>query len=96
MPESDSSASPKNTCPWQTVRALRGQAAVAMFSGAPGASHSASATGPMFSAGVESKVEQTLKEMRQPRRHRAQDCRHMSVVWAGDRSAGTRRRPAMK
>jgi hypothetical protein len=61
MPESLSSTSPTNRWPWNTVRPFSGNAGVTQQKPLPRASSSASATGPMFPSGVESKVEQTLK-----------------------------------
>jgi hypothetical protein len=45
----------------KTVRALSGNAGVAIVKSQPSSSISASRTGPMLPCGVESKVEQTLK-----------------------------------
>ncbi len=61
MPLSDSSWSPTKRWPRKTVRPFSGKAGQAMAIDAPSASSSASATGPMLPAGVESKVEQYLK-----------------------------------
>jgi hypothetical protein len=61
MPDSLSSVLPTNRWPWYTVRLLAGNAGHTTVRSDPSASSSASATGPMLPAGVESKVEQYLK-----------------------------------
>ena len=61
MPESDSSWSPTNRWPRNTVRPFSGKAGQTTVKSAAVACIKASATGPMLPAGVESKVEQTLK-----------------------------------
>ena len=61
MPDSLSNWSPTNRWPQNTVRPFSGKAGQAMVRSVPSAAISASATGPMLPAGVESKVEQTLK-----------------------------------
>jgi hypothetical protein len=61
MPLSESSTSPTKRWPLKTVRALSGNAGVAIVKSQPSSSISASSTGPMLPRGVESKVEQTLK-----------------------------------
>jgi hypothetical protein len=58
---SDSSRSPTNRWPLNTVRPFSGKAGVTMAKSAASSASSASATGPMLPCGVESKVEQTLK-----------------------------------
>ena len=61
MPLSESSTSPTKRWPLKTVRALSGNAGVAIVKSQPSSSINASSTGPMLPRGVESKVEQTLK-----------------------------------
>ena len=67
MPLSCSRASPTKRWPLNTLRRFLGNAGQAMVKSVPSAAISASATGPMLPASVESKVEQYLKKnWRQP------------------------------
>ena len=59
---SDSSRSPTKRWPWNTARPVSGKAGQAIAKSVPSASISASATGPILPASVESKVEQYLKK----------------------------------